>query len=81
MSGEYAVVEWVDSASVGGGLWVSREEIDPDTLTLVGLMQRTIGWIVDESDEVLLLAQSKGADRIGAVLAIPKVSIVKRRLG
>jgi hypothetical protein len=72
----WASVQWVDSASVNGGLWVSRDEIDPSVMTKDGLTQRTLGWIIDESDDVLLLAQSIGVDRLGAVLAIPKVAIV-----
>lgn len=70
-------VSWVDSASVNGGLWVTADEIDPAVLTIEGLTQETVGFVVDESDDVLLLAQSIG-DRFGAVLAIPKVAILKR---
>jgi hypothetical protein len=72
----FRIVAWVDSASVNGGLWVTRDEINPDVMTNEGLTQRTVGWVLDESDEVLLLAQSVGPDRIGAVLAIPKAAIL-----
>lgn len=68
-------VSWVDSASVNGGLWISREEIDPDVMTLDGLTQHSVGFVINETDEVLLIAQSVGPDRLGAVLAIPKVAI------
>lgn len=67
-------VEWVDSASVNGGLWVDKDRIDNEAMTLDGLAQRTVGFLVEESDEVLLVAQSIG-DQLGAVLAIPKLAI------
>jgi hypothetical protein len=72
-------ISWVDSASVGGGLWVSRDEIDPSCLTVEGLMQQTIGFLLEESRDAVLLAQSVGPDRVGAVLAIPVCAIKSRR--
>lgn len=69
-------IEWVDSASVNGGLWVDRDEIHPDVMTNHGLKQHTVAFLVDQSDDVYLVAQSIGPDRLGAVLAIPKVSVV-----
>lgn len=71
------VVQWVDSASVNHGLWTAHDEIDPTVMTLDGLTQRTVGFVINESDDVLLLAQSVG-DQLGAVLAIPKVAIRAR---
>jgi hypothetical protein len=69
-------IEWVDSASVNGGLWVAEEQISPDVMTSHGLKQHTVGFLVNQSDEVYLVAQSIGPDRLGAVLAIPKVAVL-----
>jgi hypothetical protein len=74
------IVTWVDSASINGGLWVDREQIHPDAMTESGLTQATVGFVEDESDDVLLLVQSLGEDRVGAALAIPKRAIVARKL-
>ena len=74
-------VRWVDSASIGEGRWLRRDEIDPSSLTANGLEQATIGFVIDESDEVLLLAQSYSVvdPMVGAALAIPKAAIIERR--
>ena len=71
-------VEWVDSATINGGLWVSRDEIAPEVMTDRGLTQTTVGYVVKQSEQVLLLAQSIGEDRLGAVLAIPMRAIVSK---
>lgn len=73
------VVRWLDSASINGGLWVAPDEIAPDAMTEDGLTQATVGFVHDESDEVLLLVQSIGPDRVGAALAIPKKAIAERK--
>lgn len=48
-------------------------------MTEDGLTQATVGFVHDESDEVLLLVQSIGPDRVGAALAIPKKAIAERK--
>jgi hypothetical protein len=69
-------LEWLDSASINGGLWVDRDLISPNALEISGLKQRTVGYLIEQSDVAYLIAQSIGPDRLGAVLSIPKVSVV-----
>jgi hypothetical protein len=73
------VVRWLDSASINGGMWVSPDDIAPDAMSENGLTQATVGFVHDESDDVLLLVQSVGSDQLGAALAIPKRAIVERK--
>jgi len=72
------LITWIDSASIGGEMWIDPDQIDPDCMTEQGLSQQSIGFIFKESPDVVLILQSIGSDRVGAALAIPKKAILNR---
>lgn len=71
-------VRWLDSASINGGLWVDPVLISPDALTEEGLECKSVGFVLDESEDALLICQSFSDDRVGAALSIPKKAILSR---
>jgi len=72
-------ITWIDSATVGSGGWVDRNDIGTDCMSNEGLTQISVGWVIEESDDVLLIAQTTGGLMLGGVLAIPKLSILERK--
>lgn len=68
-------LEWIDSATQHG--WLSREGFD-----LSPGRCKTVGFLVDENDEVIALALNGATDEntlpFGEIIVIPKVCITKR---
>lgn len=78
--GTLELVEWVDSQTTYAG-WVRLDEIG-DRRPLVGEM-RTVGWVVRENDDAILIAQNVGSTDGGSqqichAMTIPKVAITSR---
>lgn len=68
-----AIVEihWVDS--IGLASWQDRE-----TLEDTSMIQRSIGWLVGETDDAFIVSATigEGHDAAYAPLKIPKVSVI-----
>jgi hypothetical protein len=68
-------IEWVDSHSFADGPWHFVEDVE--------LMQIStcisVGKLVKESDDMLVIAGSWTRDQYDGVMAIPKVSITQKR--
>lgn len=66
-------IEWLDSLVIDGGLWIDADMIDEDDRDQ--MLHRSVGYLVSESDETLVLATSYMCDqeqKIGGVNVIPK---------
>ena len=63
------LVEWVDSVEVTG--WRLLDDIPPCTTFPV----RTMGWLIEESDEAITVAGSLGVDQACGMMRIPVVAI------
>jgi len=67
-------IEWLDSH--GGEGWIRSDDINEPKLLI-----KTIGWLVKEhSDYVILTTSYNEWNNILSQLAIPKVAIVKRKI-
>lgn len=78
--GPLELVDWLDSQTTYTG-WVDMEDIPPERPVCGHL--RTVGWVLRENDEAVLIAQSVGStpggsDQACHVMTIPKVAITKR---
>jgi len=72
--GPLVLVEWLDSCSP------VRKWQDPDAMKTYTVAQcRSVGWIISESKERIVLASSVAPDEVGEVTAIPRSCVVKRR--
>ena len=69
---EIAVINWVDSTGSNGNVWVSKADVDFETIDCV-----SCGIIINETKEVLTISLSESSIQYGAVLNIPKKCIVK----
>lgn len=68
-------VEWLDAASTDG-CWMDINDVPTRSLRTW-----TIGFVVNEDDDTITLAQSRNInDSIQATITIPKGMIVKRRI-
>ena len=64
-------IHWVDS--IGLASWQDRE-----TLNDTSMSQRSVGWLVGETDDAFILSATigDGHDAAYAPLKIPKVSVI-----
>lgn len=67
---EAKAVTWVD-ASMGGG-WHTYDEIDSEPALTI-----TVGWLVKEDENTLVLASSWGYGQLGNLTYIPRGMIKK----
>lgn len=86
MRPEIVYVEWLDSSSPGGSVWVDA----PAVMAAFGgaLTCVSVGWVVGEDENVLGLAahahleslegSAVGDGEVSGVMFIPKCSIVRR---
>lgn len=65
-------VEWVDSSSMSG--WVKRNELCCDSLIIT-----SVGYLIEENDDNIVITSSYNVDEYISPLTIPKCSIIKRR--
>lgn len=75
------MVRWLDSAQLDGGDWVTIERVTEALND--GFAQCSIGFLVAENDEALVIARSvsewkESAEKLEGVLAIPKAAITER---
>lgn len=77
MAREIRLVDWIDAAHTLGQGWVDPDEPEFDDFGIS--VCRCVGFVVRESDDEILLAQSvdERHGRIDSVMAIPKVAITK----
>lgn len=68
-------VEWIDSETINLGGWSVIKEINYEIHVCV-----TVGWLVKEDGESILVASNISAERdqCSCACVIPKVSIVRR---
>lgn len=74
LTAELEIIWWVDSRSDDG--WTSREDLDIRAAQIT-----TVGFVIEETDDVLCLANSKCAhtNQLSGIMFIPKACIRKRR--
>lgn len=80
-------IKWLDSLMINNGEWMSYTDIDEE-LTSKGMLHRSVGYVVKESDEAVFLALSINYDqvdeendqRMSGGTVVPKVSIINRSL-
>lgn len=71
MNNEIKTVKWSDSASYRG--WRSEEEVKK----LRPLSCTTIGFLIDETDEFIVLSQTVADDGdLSETIVIPKICII-----
>jgi hypothetical protein len=76
------LIEWQDSQTTFPH-WTHLDETDPK-LPVAGRMQ-SVGWIIAENDEAVLVAANTGTTgdtdvgQVCAVMTIPKLAITARR--
>ena len=68
-------VEWRDSESPDGGPWFDLS--DATDFTFHRHHCHTVGYVMQETDECLVVALSHTDSQVGAYLAIPKENIVE----
>jgi hypothetical protein len=79
----YPITEvlWLDSGQLENGDWLTIEFVRDN---MDDLAQRSVGFLIAESDTTLVLARSISewedmVEKVEGVLCIPKVSIIDRR--
>ena len=72
--GPIAVIEWVDSCSLRGGHWHSHE--DGEQLSVDRC--KSVGWILKEDKECVVIVPHTASHSIGGELCIPKVAITRQ---
>lgn len=68
------VVEWVDSCGLKGGHWGSTE----DAKQLTPSDCRSVGWLINETDDAIVLAAHVTPHHVSGEMCIPKVAVTKR---
>lgn len=75
--GALLLIEWMDSASAaGGGTWKDAEELKE----LAPVRLRSVGWVLREDKESVVLVGHIAESQCSGDLCIPKKAIVKRRV-
>jgi len=71
-------IEWVDSSSFPNGPWITEEEMDR-TITEHGALKCvSIGFVVRENEDIIVISSSTAESMVMEPMAIPKVAITKR---
>ena len=68
-------VEWVDSIRSGGNVWTDMEAAEQGKLATC----KSAGFLIQETDDSLLVAGHFGEGSISGDIRIPKVAIKKRK--
>ncbi len=69
-------IEWVDSTSLGGGVWKNKADLDLiDKLPII----RSIGFLLEETEDYIAISAHVGANQISGDMCVPKVAIRKRK--
>jgi len=66
-------VEWIDTSSISG--WHDKDIIDNP----IDFTCHSVGYLLKETPEYIMLAQSYQPDQFGELLYIPKIVIIKRK--
>jgi len=75
------MVRWLDSAQLEAGDWITIERVTEALND--GFAQSSIGFLIIENDEVLVIARSvsewkESIEKLEGVLAIPKAAIIEK---
>jgi hypothetical protein len=73
-----ARIEWVDSSSFPNGPWITEEEVDRQIAEHGALKCLSIGFVVRENADIVVISSSVAEGMIMEPMAIPKVAITKR---
>lgn len=69
-------VEWVDSISYGSSVWTHKDTVlKSDGLPVL----ESVGFLLKETDEAVVIAAHVGDGSISGDMSIPKVAIKKRK--
>ena len=78
---DLVLITWLDSGKIVGNEWTFTTDLPTTALVITC---QSVGWIVRETEEELVIAPHVGAERDGrpqqflGLLAIPKVAIQQR---
>lgn len=70
-------LRWLDSCGPTGSVWIDASQALPEVCVC-----ESVGWIVSETDEAIMVAghvEHDISESASGVLSIPKVAIVERR--
>lgn len=68
------MVEWLDSASLTGGVWRDTN----DVADLKPTRMRSVGWVLREDGESIVLIGHIASHQVSGDLVIPKTCIKRR---
>lgn len=68
------LIEWLDPASAMDSGWKDIEELKEQARPV---MMKSVGWVLDETEEYLLLAAHIGSDQCDGDLVVPRSCVVR----
>ena len=74
MSPTLVVLEWLDSCALHGGTWNDTE----DAAAISPSRCRSVGWILREDKQAIVLASHFAEHQVGGEMCILKKTIVRR---
>ena len=74
-AGDEAIyVRWIDSSGIDG--WVNRDSLEfSDQMQTI----ETVGYLVEEHNDRIVVASSVSKEQINSPLIIPKIAILERK--
>jgi hypothetical protein len=72
---EAVIIDWDDSCALDGGIWHDKEAVEE----LKSHKCRSIGWVVKENKDCVVLVSSTSDHQFSGDICIPKSAIKKRK--
>ena len=73
MSAKLCLIKWNDSATMRG--WFDKRDMPKEATPLECV---TVGWLVRENDEEIVLAASKNEDQWGGLWIVPRSCVYQQ---
>ena len=71
-------IEWIEHQGWGSDGWITRGDVE-EWLEACPLRCFSVGWVIHEDDELVVLAASKNADDFAGITRIVKGAIRGRK--
>ena len=68
---ELVLVTWLDAASYGDGWYGSQDDLPDEPLEV-----ETVGWLVKQTEKVVIVARTASEFKIEGILVIPSSLVV-----